>query len=228
MLIWCLLLVMGSVSTMRYNYTCKFKLPDGEVYDLTMLGRARPPDYTYTDDEHLFVFNFCGPTFKLCAGIEGGFASIWNATTRSCLNTVGGNNPIAKYIDNRNKFKGVEIEYLHGRSVTKVEITCDQAYDTAALMKAERVVGGAIFHFKSKLVCRNYAIHKSEGWSGTTIFIILFIVGVLLYMCYSVYQNTKKGVYTSFSDPIPQKEFVMNMMLKGKELVNKVTGRIST
>ena len=226
MSIWYFFVLVVSASAIKYNYTCTFNMPDKEVYDLSALARTRPPDYTYTDNEHLYVINFCGPAYKLCSGVEGSFASIWNATTKSCINTLGENNPVARYLDNRNKFKGIKIEYSHGRSVTRIEILCDQSYDTGVLMKANKLLGGAVFHFKSKLVCRNYAIHKNEGWSGTTILLILFIVGVVLYMCYNAYLNNKKGLYSSFGDAVPQKEFVMKAVLKGKELVNRVAESI--
>eukprot|EP00826_Nyctotherus_ovalis_P058522 TRINITY_DN804_c0_g1_i1.p2 TRINITY_DN804_c0_g1~~TRINITY_DN804_c0_g1_i1.p2 ORF type:complete len:102 (+),score=34.11 TRINITY_DN804_c0_g1_i1:354-659(+) len=83
---------------------------------------------------------------------------------------------------------------------------------------------GSIYHFflKSKMVCRNFAVPATDTWTGVSLFLIFFTLFGLLYMGYGIYASTKTGQYSSFADVIPQKEFVLNVMLKCKEWVNSL------
>ena len=83
--------------------------------------------------------NFCGPSIKLCNGLPGSFASVWNVSNYDCLFTVAENSPTASYLDPANVFKGIRIHYTHGMSFTDIELICDQAYKKPALVHAERV-----------------------------------------------------------------------------------------
>eukprot|EP00826_Nyctotherus_ovalis_P039724 TRINITY_DN3838_c0_g5_i1.p1 TRINITY_DN3838_c0_g5~~TRINITY_DN3838_c0_g5_i1.p1 ORF type:complete len:248 (+),score=52.77 TRINITY_DN3838_c0_g5_i1:73-816(+) len=203
---------------------CKFKLPDESTIDLSSFRKEKPPDYTYSDDNVFYVINLCAPTIKLCNGVEGSFASVWNASTYACIRTIGEGSPTAAYIDGQNKFKGVALSY----GSAAVQIACDQGYNNGALVdvqaKEENGVKRYTFHFKTKLVCGNYTGHLTDGWSGVAIIMIILLVSIFIYVGYGAYMSTRSGQYTGFRDVLPQKEFVMNIALKGKEMANKVFG----
>eukprot|EP00826_Nyctotherus_ovalis_P026085 TRINITY_DN2035_c0_g1_i14.p1 TRINITY_DN2035_c0_g1~~TRINITY_DN2035_c0_g1_i14.p1 ORF type:complete len:239 (+),score=41.83 TRINITY_DN2035_c0_g1_i14:104-820(+) len=206
----------------NYDHTCQFQLSKDSAIDLSPLKRETPPDYVYYNDNVFYVINLCAPTIKICNGIEGSFASVWNANTYACIQTIGGGSPKASYIDEQNHFRGVNLNY----SNAIVQIACDQAYDRPALVNVvDNKVNGVsqyTFYFKSKSVCTNYSVPTEDHWSGTAIFIVILLILVFMYLGYGAYMTTREGQYLSFTDAIPQKEFVMNVALKGKELVNKV------
>ena len=213
----------------KFDYTCKFVLSEDEVIDLTPLSRSNPPDYVYHTDDVFFIFNFCKPTIKHCNGIEGSFASIWNATTYSCIGPIGGSSPILSYIDPSRKYKGIKLIYNGGGIHTIVEVSCDHEYPHNALVNVEvqkmDTQVNYVFHFKSNAVCMNDAKSTESEWNGLSIFLILLLIFVLTYLGCDAYMNRYNG---SFSQPTQKKEFVLNLTLKGKEMVNKIIGQIDT
>ena len=206
----------------NYNYTCKFTFSDDSVIDLSSLQKSKPPDYTFYDKDVFYAINLCAPTIKICNGIEGSFASVWNVSTYSCIQSIGESNPIVSYIDSQNKFKGISLNY--GNAI--IQMACDQGYKKGALVnvvsKGEDYAKEYTFYFKSKLACGNYNYPMTDQWTGIAIFIIILLVAVFIYIGYGAYMTSRGGQYASFRDVIPQKESVMNILLKGKELINKV------
>ncbi len=223
-----LLLAPSTVLGLKYNYTCKHRLPDNEIYDLNSFRKTSVPDYTFKDDNYLFVVNFCGPTIKRCGGLDGSFFSIWNVTSYDCIVDAGSEDPVATYIDHRNVFKGIRLTYTFGMSSTTIEVACDQAYDRAVFVRAERVHASYNLFFKSKLVCRNYAVPVTDKWSSTAVCLVLMLVAIVVYFGCGLYMNMRGGSYNSFADLFPNKECFLKIVLKAKELVNKAASTVTS
>jgi hypothetical protein len=223
-LVWLVWLTIKTTMAVHYNYTCKFALPDNELYDLSALRNTHPPDYTYKDSEYMFVVNFCGPTFKRCYGVEESFVSLWNSSTYDCIVNAAENDPEVRYIDSRNLFKGIEIYYKHGMSFTKVIVTCDQGYDKAAFMRAERVHVGYILYFKSKHVCRNFAMPITDHWSGVAILLVLILLVAVLYLGCGLFVSLRRGSYRGCLDAVPHKELFLRLILQFKQCFNRLIG----
>jgi len=226
--LWVFIFLVSTLYAKKYNYSCAFRFHDNEIYDLSLLEKKRAPDYTYREGEYLYVINFCGPTIKRCSGLEGGLASLWNGTSFECIKAIDSSNAEVSYLNEQNKFKGIKLVYQDYISSLNIEIACDQAFDEGVLMRANHEDSNFYFYFKSKMVCRNFAIPATDNWTGVSIFLIFFTLFGLFYVGYGIYASSKTGQYTSFADLIPQKEFVLNVMLKGKEAVNKLFGSSSS
>jgi hypothetical protein len=61
----------------KHNYTCQFMMEDNEEYDLSVLQRKAPPDYTIKTDRSLYRVNFCGTTHRVCNGTKQGMVQKW-------------------------------------------------------------------------------------------------------------------------------------------------------
>ncbi len=215
-----------SLAEANFNSTCKFSMADKELYDLSSFRLAGPKDYTYNSGDILYVINFCGPAIKECNGIEGAFASLWNRTTFECVQVLSENDAQARYIDAGSPSRGVILEYKGDRAVTMVEIECDQAFEKAGVIKAAKVSSNPDVHkfwMKSKHVCRNFAEAETEGWGWFPRLLFLAVVGLLLYFVIGICINMRSSSYVSFSESVPNKEFWLTMVLRVKEVVNKVT-----
>jgi len=211
----------------QYNYTCKFRLPDGEIYDISKLKRDKIPDYTYKEGEYLFVMNLCRPAHKICDGIEGPFVSIWNATSYRCLTTSAEYEPSVSYLDDNNKYKGIKLTFYYGMTSTVIEISCDQAFTRTALIKAEKVNWEYHFYMKSNQVCRNYAHVETDGWSPVAILLIVILLIVLCYFGVAQCISAKRGNYPAISDFIAKNECLLGFALNVKNCINKVIGQVA-
>ena len=216
--------LMSFSQAIKFNYTCKFKLPDNEIYNMESLRNSKAPDYTYKEGEHLYIVNFCGPSIKRCAGIEGSSVSLWNSTSFDCIVTAAENDPEAVYINDRNVFNGISIKYKHGMSFTTINIQCDQAYDKAVFVKAVREHAGYELTFKSKLVCRNYAIPVTDHWSAAAVFLVSILFAILIYIGCGLLINLRGGSYNGIADIFPNRECFLRFALKLKEIVNNIIG----
>ena len=73
------------------------------------------------------------------------------------------------------------------------------------------------------MVCRKYAVPATDTWSKTSVFFLIFTIAGIGYLAYGIYLSMKMGQYNSFSE-LSQKECTMNIILKVKELINKMFG----
>ena len=202
-----------------FNSTCMFILPDNEIYDLNKFQLNALRDYTYKDDGILYVINFCRPAIKICNGVSGAFASLWNMSNFQCIQTLAEGDPITRYIDSEVTSRGIIIEY-NGQSTAQIEIECDRIFDNPKLIRAGIISYSPDvykFWFKSRDVCRNATQIVNEKSGLITYVVVLFLSGmicILIGVC----------MYYNESDYIsaPCKEFWLSIILKAKGMLNKV------
>eukprot|EP00826_Nyctotherus_ovalis_P019532 TRINITY_DN16036_c0_g1_i7.p2 TRINITY_DN16036_c0_g1~~TRINITY_DN16036_c0_g1_i7.p2 ORF type:complete len:170 (-),score=22.81 TRINITY_DN16036_c0_g1_i7:14-523(-) len=149
-----------------FNSNCKLFLPDNSLYDLSGFRASAPKDYLYSDDERLYVVNFCGPAIKVCSGIENAFASMWNTTSFQCIQTLADGDPVARYIDSKVPSRGIIIEYVGETTTTQIEIECDRRFERPKLVRVGLIAYRPNVYLSLIHICRcrRYAVCRSR-WS---------------------------------------------------------------
>ena len=214
-LVLCLLL-FGVIA--EYNTSCKFYLPDKRIYDFSKIHIKGPKDYTYQEADTLYVINFCGPAIKTCNGVEEAFASVWNATTFKCIQTLGEGVITTSYINPQMPSEGIVVEYI-GDYVTQLVFQCDQALGRGGVVSVKKSDTYPITYkylFKSKYACRNFSKGGSTGWSGFTIlFVFTFLcVGTYIVVGFCLYHSKNSSVNIS------SKEYWYSVLFWVKEWAN--------
>lgn len=163
--------VLAAVLVLGLEYVCVFQAPDGVMYDLSVLGRMHPPDYSLPGSD-LFEYraNVCEPTLQACRGDRTGVATQWHKGG-GCIGVLGrvnpvfgGNDPpVFTYLYEGNPSAGVSLQFQNGdfcyysfipyeRNV-RFDIKCDLTTDGKLVSAQEVEKCSYVFEFLSKAGC---------------------------------------------------------------------------
>lgn len=238
---WILLLF-----TLAYTskYQCQFKLPDGNLIDLSSLY-TDVPDYEMDSMDFVYRANICGDTHKTC-GSEAGIVTQWeyNGKCVAVLARQGPTAPVATYIDPLNPDAGIRLTYKNGNICGGVgqrqvvyNIHCSNEVTRITLAQEYRVCEYT-FEVYTRDICPGKAgvPKKSKSLSTLTWILIITTIIIVLYCIIGALLNKKHNPELPIFETIPNKHFwqeipslvstsVQYTVEKSKDMINRVTGR---